>query len=137
MAWRGGHVNLQREPTIFLKHLVVDVLNGHEPRHAAVVDVVCLVVEHGQFFNLTDDFAEVGFAVGGLADGFCSESIRQKIIAQVIIIERWVNLVAQENPVDVGQENVPGLLQQANIVLDVKDDLKIIPPIAPVATVGR
>ena len=39
MSWRGGHVNLQRETAIFLKHLVVNVLNGHEPRHAAVVDV--------------------------------------------------------------------------------------------------
>ncbi len=36
--------------------------------NAAVVDVVRLVVEHGEFVDLADDLAQIGLAVGGLAD---------------------------------------------------------------------
>ncbi len=64
---RGSDIHLQRQTPIFLQHLVVDVLNGFEPGHLRVVDVVRLVVEDGQFLDLADDLAEVGRAVGRLA----------------------------------------------------------------------
>ena len=74
---RGRDVHLKREPAVLLQHPVVDVLNGLEPRHLRVVDVVRLVVEDGEFVNLAHDFAEVGLAVGGLAGGLRAERTRK------------------------------------------------------------
>ena len=56
MARRGGHIDLQGEAAILLEHLVVDVLDGLEPRHTGVVYVMGLVVENGEFFELADNF---------------------------------------------------------------------------------
>ena len=75
---RGGHVDLQGEAPVLLQHAVMDVLDGLEPGHARVVDVVGLVIEHGEFVDLADDLAEVGFAVGGLADGLGAEGVVRK-----------------------------------------------------------
>jgi hypothetical protein len=87
VARGGGHIDLQREAAILLEHLVVDVLDGFEPRHAGIVDVVCLVVEDGEFLDLADDFAEVGLAVGGLAGGLFPEGVGEKVIAQVVVLQ--------------------------------------------------
>ena len=76
VARRSCHVHLERETAVFLQHPVVDVLDGFEPRHPRVVDVVRLVVEDGEFLDLADDLAEVGLAVGGLADGLWAERSR-------------------------------------------------------------
>ena len=42
-----------------------------------VVDVVRLVVEDGELVDLADDHAEVGLAVGGLADRLRAERPRK------------------------------------------------------------
>jgi len=47
----------------------VDVLNGLEPSHVRVVDVVGFVVQDGQFFDVTDDDAEVDFGIGSRSGG--------------------------------------------------------------------
>ncbi len=78
VARRGGHVDLEGEAAVLLEHLVVDVLNGLEPRHARIVDVVRLVVEDGKLVDLADDLAEVGLAVGGLAGGLGPEGVARK-----------------------------------------------------------
>ena len=65
---------------IFLQHLVMDVLNGFEPGHAGVMDVMGFVVEYGQLFNFADDLTQVGLAVRGFASGLCSEW-GEKVIA--------------------------------------------------------
>ena len=36
---------------------------------------------------------------------------------------------------DIGQENIPGLLEDADIILDVERDLKVIPPIPPLVSI--
>ncbi len=50
---RGGDVDLEGEFPLTRDHLVVDVLDGLEPCHALVVDVVGLVAEDGGFHGLT------------------------------------------------------------------------------------
>ena len=69
--------------------------------------MVRLVVEHGEFLDLADDFAEVGIAVGGLAGGFRAEG-RQEIVAQVVVLQRGLGDVAEIDAVDVGQEEIAG-----------------------------
>ena len=104
VARRRRHVHLQRQAAVLLQHPVVDVLDALEPRHARVVDVVGLVVEDGEFLDLAHDLAEVGFAVGGLADWLRAER-RQEIVAQVVILQRRLRHVAEIDAVNVGQED--------------------------------
>ena len=63
---RRRHIHLQGQRRVLLQQPVVNVLNRLEPGHATVVDVVRLVVEHGQLVDLAHDHAEVDLAVGGL-----------------------------------------------------------------------
>ena len=56
---RGGHIDLKREASIALEHPVVDVLDGAEPRHLRIVNVMRFVVEDGEFIDFADDFTEV------------------------------------------------------------------------------
>ena len=126
-----------RKPQVFLQHAVVDVLDGLEPGHARVVDVVRLVVEDGQFVDLADDFAEVDVAVGGLADGFWPER-RKEIVAQVVVFERRLVQFAEKDTVDVGQEDIAGRPDNAHVVLNVQRDLEVVAPVlAVVAVVGQ
>lgn len=75
----GGHVDLERELSIPLDHAVVDVLDGLEPSHARIVDVMGLVIENGEFIDLADDFAEAGLRLGGLAGGLRAEGVVEEI----------------------------------------------------------
>ena len=83
---RGGHIHLQREARILLQHPVMNILDAFEPGHLRVMNVMGLVIEHGQLVNLADDFAQIGLAVGGLADGLGAERI-EKVIAQIVILQ--------------------------------------------------
>src|ERR1039458_9578696 len=136
VARRGGHVHLQRQAAIFLQHSVVDVLNGFEPRHFWIVDVVRFVVEHGQLRNFADDFAKVGFAVGGFADGLRAER-RQEIFAQILVLQRRVNHVAKINAVNVREKQIAGVAQHAHFVLNVERELKIVAPVTSFVAVVR
>ena len=42
---------------------MMDVLDGFEPRHLRVMDVVGFVIEDGQLLDFPDDLAEIGFTV--------------------------------------------------------------------------
>ena len=136
VARRGGHVHLQGQTAILLQHLVVDVLNGLEPRHLRVVDVVRLVVEHGQFVDFADDLAEIGLAVGGLADRLRAEG-REEVVAQVVVFQRRLAHVAEKDAVDVGQKEIAGVANDADIVLDVEGELEIVAPVAAFVAVVR
>ena len=134
---RGGDVDLECEFALALYHLVVNVLDGLEPRHAFVVDVVGFIVEDGEFVDLADDFTEVGFRVGGFADGLGAEDVIEEIVAEIVIIERWLRDVAEEDAVDVGKEEVSGRAQDADVVLNVKGELEVVAPIATGGSVFR
>ena len=69
----GGDIDLQCQAPVFLEHLVVDVLNGFEPGHLRVMNMVGFVVEDGQFLDLADDLTKIGLTVGCLAGGFGTE----------------------------------------------------------------
>jgi hypothetical protein len=69
------------------------------------MDVVRLVVEHGEFVDLSHDLAQVGLAVGGLADRLGAEG-GQEVVAQVVVVQRRLGHVAEIDAVDVGQERV-------------------------------
>ena len=131
---RGGHVHLQREGRPFLLQPVVDVLDGLEPRHARVVDVVRLVVQHHQFVDVAHDHAQVHLGVGGRAGG----PLAQEIVHRVLVVGRGGNVVAGVDAVDVGQEDVAGGAGDAHLVLYVQGQLKIVAPVAAVhAVVGQ
>ncbi len=100
VARGGGDIDLEGEAAVFLQHPVVDVLDGAEPRHALVVDVVGLVVEDDKFVDLANDLAEVGGGVGGLAEGFGAERI-EEVVAQVVVFEGRRHVVSEEDAVDV------------------------------------
>ena len=70
MAGCGRHVDLNRQPQVFLQQVVGNVLNAFKPRHFGVMDVVGFVIENGQFVNVTHHFTQIHFAVGGFAHGF-------------------------------------------------------------------
>ena len=56
----GGDVDLEGEAAILLEHSMVNVLDGFEPSHALVVDVMGLVVENGELVDFADDLPEIG-----------------------------------------------------------------------------
>ncbi len=137
VARRGGDVHLQRQAQVFLQQPMMNVLDRLEPGQARIVDVMRLVVEHGQLVDLAHDLAQIDAAVGGLADGLGPER-GQKIVPQVVIVERGFRHLAQIDAVDVGQEQVAGRAHDAHIVLDMQRELEIVPPVVPrVAIVGQ
>ena len=131
---RGGRdINLQRERGAFLLETVVNVLDGLEPGHARVVDVVRFVIQHDQLFDITHDHAQVDFGVGGRAAG----TRTQEVVSQVFVFWRWGDVVAGVDPVDVGQEDVASRARDAHLVLAVQGQLEVVPPVAAVhAVVG-
>jgi hypothetical protein len=137
MPGRSCHIDLQGEAAVLLQHLVVNVLNGLEPRHLGIVNVMRLVIEDGQFLDFADNLAKVCLAVGGLASGLGSEGIGQEVVAEIVVFERWLPHIAEENTVDVGQEDVARLTHHAHIVLNVQRKLKIIAPVLPGMAVVR
>ena len=100
-----------------------------------VVDVVRLVVEDGELVDLAHDLAEVGLAVGGLADRLRAERI-EEVVAQVVVFERRIGHVAEEHAMNVRQEDVARLAHGAHVVLDVQRDLEVVAPVAAVVAVG-
>ena len=135
MSGRSRHVDLQSEAAIALEHLVMDVLDVLEPRHLRIVDVVRFVVEDGQFFDFTDDLAQVCIAVRGLASGLGTEGISEEVVAKVVIFQRGLHHITEEDAVDVGEEDVAGVTRYADIVLDVQSELEIVPPVAALMTI--
>ena len=119
VAGSGGHVYLQSQPAVLLEHPVVDVLDGFEPRHLRVVDVVGFVVEDGQLANFADDLSEIRIAVGGLADRLGTERLAQEVFAEVFVFHRRFRHLAEKHSVDIRQEEVAGFLDDSHIVLDV------------------
>ena len=120
-----------------LQHPVVDVLNGLEPCHSLIVDVVRFIVEDGQFAHFPNDLAKIGVAIGGLAD-WLGTKWRKEVIGEIVVFQRWLDYVAEEDAMDVGEEDVSGLSADADIVLDVKRELEIIAPVlAVVSIVGQ
>ena len=130
-----GHIHLERQPHGPSGASVVDVLDGLEPRHSRIVDVMGFVVEDRKFVHLADDLAEICLAVGSLADRLGPER-REEVVAQVIVFERRVGHVTEKDAMDVRQEDVARLSNDSDVVLDVERDLKIVAPIASVVTVG-
>ena len=137
VARGGGDVDLEREAAVLLEHLVVDVLDGFEPCHARIVDVVRLVVEDGEFLDLAHDLTEVGLAVGGLAGGLLAERVRKEVVAQIVVLQRRVADFSEKNTMDVGEEEIAGLTDESDIVLDVQRELEIVAPVAARVAVGR
>ena len=131
---RGGHVHLQGETAILLQHPMVNILDGFEPCHFRVVNVVRLVVENSKLFDITNNFAQVGLAVSGFADGFRAER-SEKVIAQVFVLKRRIGNISKKHPVDIREEKISRFSHNANVVLNVKCDLKIVAPVVPLETV--
>jgi hypothetical protein len=136
VARRGRHVDLERQPQVFLQQLVMNVLNALEPGHAWVMDVVRLVVEHGEFVDLSHDFAQVGLAVRGLADRLCAER-GQEVIAQIVVVERRLGHLAEIDAVNVGEEDIARRADDAHVVLNVQRDLEIVAPVVACMAVIR
>ena len=67
---------------------MVDILNGLEPRHAGIVNVMRLVVENGQFLDLADEFPKIGLAVGRLSRRFRAEGGEEKIAPCLFFVEQ-------------------------------------------------
>ena len=103
---------------------------------AVVVDVVRLVVEHGQFVDFPDDLAQIDGAVVGLADRPVAER-SQEVVAQIVVIEGRLGHVAEIDTVNVGQEDVAGRADDPHFVLNVQRHLKVIAPILPGMAVVR
>jgi hypothetical protein len=116
---------------------MVDVLDRLEPRHARVVDVVGLVVEDGEFLDLAHDLTEVGLAIGGPAGGFFAEGLGKEIVAEIVVLQRWVADLAEVDAMDVGEEKIPGLADETDIVLEVERELEVVAPVSAVVPVGR
>ena len=131
-----GHVHLQGEAAVLLQHPVMNVLNGFEPRHLRIVDVVRLVVEDSQLLNFTDDFAKISLAIGGLASGLRAER-REEVIAQVTVFKRRVGNITKKHAVDVCEKQIPGVAHDPDIILDVQRKLEIIAPVAALVSVVR
>jgi hypothetical protein len=117
--------------------LVMNVLDGFEPCHLGIVDVVRLVVEDGQFVDLADNLSEVGLAVGGLARRLGTEGVREEVVAQVVVIQSGIGDVAKEDAMDVGEEHVSGVPHNAHIILNVQRELEVIAPVLALVPIVR
>ena len=137
VARRRGDIDLDRESGILLQHPVVDVLDALEPRHPRIVNVVRLVVENREFGDLADDFAQIGAAIVGRADGLRAERV-EEVLGKVVIVERWLAHVTEIHAVDIGQEQIADLALDPHIVLDVQRHLEVVAPVLPtVSVVGQ
>ena len=97
----------------------MDVLDGLEPRHALVVDVMCFVVENGQFLDLADDLSKVGVGGGGFSDRLRPEGLIEEIAPQIIILELRLADISEIDTMDIGQEEIPNRTDDPDIILNV------------------
>src|SRR3990172_3024402 len=111
----------------------MDVLDGLEPCHARVVDMVRLVVQDHQLVNIAHYHAQIHLGVGGGA----AWTFAQKIVHRIFIIGRGGNVVAGIYSVDVRQKDDAGVAGNAHVVLHMQGQLKIVAPVAPVYAVVR
>jgi hypothetical protein len=108
---------------------VVDILDALEPRHPVVVDVMRLVVEDGELRNFPDDFAEIDAALVGLTGRLRTERV-EKIITQVVVVERRLAHVPEVDAMDIGQKQVADIALHAYVILHVQRHLEVIAPVA-------
>ena len=130
----GSYINLQGEVFFFLQQSIVQFLNVFKPTHPRIMDVVGFVVKYGQFVHFAYDLSEVGLAVCSLTSGLGAEWLHEKV-AQIIILQGRGFRFVKINPMEIGQEDVPGLFLDSNIVLDVEIYLKVVSPIPPLVSV--
>src|SRR4029077_14313003 len=129
-----GDVYLERQEGIFLQQAVVNVLNGFEPGHVGIVDVMSFVVEDGEFFDVANDDAEVDLGVGGGSGGTFAEGV----VAGVFVVGGGDGFIAGVNTVNVGEKDVARFVGDADVVLNVKSELEIgAPVVAVIAVVGK
>ncbi len=114
----------------------MNVLNALEPGEPAIVDMVGLVIEHGEFIDLAHYLAEIGIAVVCFAHGLITER-RQEIVAQIVIVERRLRHIAEIDAVNIGKEDVAVRPDDPDIVLDVQRHLEIVAPVAAGMAVVR
>lgn len=134
---RCGDVDLNGKAQVFLQQAVVNVLNGFEPGHARIVDVVGFVVEHGKFVDVANDFAKVYVAIGGVAGGPGAEG-SEEVVAQNVVFQRGLAGLAEKDAVDVGEEQVADRADNVDIILDVERKLEIVAPVlSGVAVFGK
>src|SRR5579859_1625701 len=133
VAWSGGYVYLQGQRRIFLQQAVVDVLNGLEPGHVGIVDVMSYVVEDRQLFDIANDDAQVDLGIGSGSGGAFAE----KVVHGVFVVGRRWKVVAGVNTVDVGEKDVACLVGDTNVVLDVEGQLEIVAPVVAIEAVVR
>jgi hypothetical protein len=79
---------------------------------------------------------QVGLAVVSAADRLGAERI-EEVVAQVVVFERRIGHVAEEQAMNVRQEDVACLADGTPVVLDVQGDLEVVAPVAAFMTVGR
>src|SRR5450755_4445835 len=118
VARRGCYVQLEHETQAFLQHPVMNVLDTLEPGQPAVMNVVCLVVEYGEFIDLPYDLAEVGIAAGRFACRLIAEG-SQKIVPKIIVVERGFGHVAEIDAMNVCQKDIADRTDDADIILNV------------------
>ena len=111
-----------------MQHPMMNVLDRLEPCHARVMNMVRFVVEDGQFLDFADDLAEVGLAVGGLADGLRAEGL-EEVVAQVVVFQGRFGHVAKIDAMDVREKQISGVAEGADVVLNMQRDLKVVAPV--------
>ena len=129
---RRGKIELGRQFASLQPQAVRDVLNVLEPGHLRVVDVVGFVVEDYQVGDIAYDLPQVHLRLIGLPRG----ALAQEIIRRVHIVKRRLSS-ALIDPVNIRQKHVAGVRNDADLILKMKRDLKIVLPILPLVAVGR
>lgn len=137
MFGSGCHIDLKRETSFALNHAMMDVLDGFEPRHPFVVDMVSLVVEDGELIDLADDLTKVRLRIGGLAGRLGPKGVVEKIIAKVFVIDRRFRYITQKHTMNIREKKVPCGAQNTHIVLNVQSELKVVPPVTASMTIFR
>jgi hypothetical protein len=104
---------------------------GHDEKDRLLAELFVLVIENGQFLDVAHNHAQIDLAVGGPA----GRSRAKKVVHRVVVVHRRNGFIAGVNAVDVRQEDVPGFVDDADFVLNVQGQLKIVAPVAAVESV--
>src|SRR5436190_574247 len=91
------------------------------------------VVQDGQLLDVANDHAEVNLAVSGSP----ARPRPEEIVHRVLVFGRRERLIAGVDAMNVCQENIARLTDDAHLVLHVQGQLKIVAPIPAVKSVFR
>src|SRR3990167_2231855 len=111
----------------------MDIFNRFEPGHSLIMNVMRFVIQNNQLVNIPDNLFQIDLGIGSSPCWFGP----QKIGHRIFVLRRGDYLGTFIDTMNISEKNISSLSGCAKVVLNMKCQLKIIPPISSLMAIFR